>query len=580
MVRGLSRPKFAMTVQVVDDNSGNSVGNGDGRIQKGEAVDLLVTAKNIGDGTAKDVIVVLDGVSGDGVVLNTGEAKIGEIAPNESKQARLTITTKKSANIDKLTPTVHVIDQYLQVKHDEPLVLALDSELPLSIMTYKSSVYVGKEDTAIRSGAGTDTSIIGRAKPGTALQATGELGQWVRVEMPGNKVGWVQRATVSFERTSVPVETATSGVVEILQKAPPLIAIAKPLNNTKVSSSKIDVSGVIASSMGIQRAEFIVNGQKTQTSGQRGISVQGVGSAREQSFAFSVDLAEGENKIEIVAWDIDGLEARKAHSITYEKAKGSVHVVCIGIDAYQSVPRLKYAAADAKEMAACLQRRLAVPEKNVHLVLNEDATLQKIRDVLGVKVRQNAGPADTVIIYFSGHGAPEADPHSADQDGVAKYLLPVGADSTSLFSTALPMDEVRTIFRRIVSERVIFLADTCYSGAAGGRTLMPTATAFRSINSNNLLARLRDTGTGRVIMTASRGSEVSQEKDDMGHGVFTYYLLKGLQGEADKNNDGIVSVGELYEYVSAQVPKATKNTQTPLMSADEVAGEIVLGVTK
>ena len=48
-----------------------------------------------------------------------------------------------------------------------------------------------------------------------------------------------------------------------------------------------------------------------------------------------------------------------------------------------------------------------------------------------------------------------------------------------------------------------------------------------------------------------------------GHGVFKYFLLKGLQGEADSNHDGTVTTGDLFAYVSEQVRKATSKRQNP-----------------
>ena len=56
-----------------------------------------------------------------------------------------------------------------------------------------------------------------------------------------------------------------------------------------------------------------------------------------------------------------------------------------------------------------------------------------------------------------------------EADGLAKYLIPMDADPDDLFSTALAMDDIHTIFARIESERVVVFLDTCYSGAAGGR---------------------------------------------------------------------------------------------------------------
>jgi len=585
IVQGLQQPQFAISMQVLDDNTGNSVGNGDGRIQKGEAVDLLITAKNIGKGIARDVNVSIDEISVPGVVVNVGERQLGEIVAGDTKQARLTISTKRSAMIDKLTPTVRVTDRYLGAEHEEQLVLPLETELAPSIMAYKMQVYVGEEEVAVRGGAGNETAIIARAKPGTVLQATGELGSWIRVDLPKIGTGWVYRSNISFEPTKETIlpTQPTGGVIEILQKQPPLIAVAKPSNNSKFRMAHIEVSGVIVDDQAVSLTEFKLNGRTIEYDSQRGVA--GISKAptsveRELSFAFAVDLAEGENKIEITAWDNDGLKAEKVVSVIHEKETGNIYIVCIGIDKYRSVPQLKYAVADAQAMAECLTRRLEVPKENIYHLFNEKATLRNIRDILGVKVRQRADKVDTVIIYFSGHGAPEADPWSPDGDGVAKYLLPIEADRSSLFSTALPMEEIRTVFRRLVSERVIFLADTCYSGAAGGRTLRPVGTGFRSINQDSLLKRLRDTGAGRVILTASQGSEVSQEKDELSHGVFTYYLLKGLEGKADNNEDGMITITELYQYVSREVAKATKNTQHPMMVLDEMVGEIIVGVVK
>jgi uncharacterized caspase-like protein len=138
------------------------------------------------------------------------------------------------------------------------------------------------------------------------------------------------------------------------------------------------------------------------------------------------------------------------------------------------------------------------------------------------------------------------------------------------------MKEVRTIFQRIASERVIFIADTCYSGASGGRTILSRST--RATLSENFLERLSK-GKGRIIISASSANEVSQENDQFRHGVFTYYLLEGLKGRADDDGDGLVTVGEVFRYVSRKVPEATGQDQHPVKKG-EVVGEMVVGRTK
>jgi uncharacterized caspase-like protein len=126
---------------------------------------------------------------------------------------------------------------------------------------------------------------------------------------------------------------------------------------------------------------------------------------------------------------------------------------------------------------------------------------------------------------------------------------------------------------RLASERVIFITDACYSGATAGRTVQTAAR--RATISDNYLARLSK-AKGRVVMTASRANQVSEERDSLGHGVFTYYLLEGLRGKADVDGDGVVSVDEAYNYVAKRVAEATGQNQHPMKRGD-VEGQLILG---
>lgn len=577
-VQGLHRPSFATRLQVLDDKSGKSVGNKDGRIQKGEAVDLVVTIKNMGEGSAQDVLVSLSAPEVEGVIINVSEQSIGSIEPGETKQARLTITTKKSAKINSLHPSISILDRFLGLEHKEHHTLALEEELGTPVLVYDGLVYVGKDEIVVHSGAGSATPLMARAQRGSVLQATGSLKGWIRVDIPKIGTGWVQRSKIAFER--FPFSLEGSHVIEITEKAPPLILITEPMDGKTFRESRIKVSGFITDSQSLEEIVIRINGREIIEEDKRaiGLAPSKQTGRRHKRLDFEVELQEGENEIAIAAWDNDGMQDSETLTLTYEKDQGEVYVACIGVDAYHKVRQLKYAADDAQAVAECMRLRLGVPEENVSVLLNDEATLANIKSTLGVKLRQRVRKEDTVIIFFSGHGAPEADPHSEDADGIAKYLLPVDADMETLYSSALPMREVSNIFRRLISERVIFIADTCYSGAAGGRTLMPDGTQYRSINQNNLMVRLRNTGKGRIILTASQGSEVSQEKDEFGHGVFTYYLLHGLHGKADTDQDKKVTINELYDYVYQEVPKATKNTQHPMMDLDEMVGNVVVSV--
>jgi uncharacterized caspase-like protein len=165
---------------------------------------------------------------------------------------------------------------------------------------------------------------------------------------------------------------------------------------------------------------------------------------------------------------------------------------------------------------------------------------------------------------------------SPDGDGLEKYLLPYDADPDDLYATALPMGEISRIFNRIRSERLVFVADSCYSGASGGRTI--GISGIRATISEAFLDRIAG-GKGRVIITASGANEVSAEDDNLGHGVFTYHFIQGLRGKADIDQDGMITVDEAFRYVSREVPRATGQEQHPVKKGT-VEGRLILSITQ
>jgi len=217
-----------------------------------------------------------------------------------------------------------------------------------------------------------------------------------------------------------------------------------------------------------------------------------------------------------------------------------------------------------------------VPKENVVLLLDEEANLTRLRSALGIHMKNKASKEDMVIIYFAGHGATERDSTSPDGDGLEKYLLPYDVDPKELYATAMPMEEISRLFSRIRSDRLVFIVDTCYSGASGGRTV--SVADIRAGISDGFLDRVTG-GKGKIILTASAANEVSAESDEMQHGIFTHFLIKGLQGEADSDGDGLITVDEVYTYVSKQVPQATNQEQHPVKKGI-VEGPLVLSIVR
>ncbi|MCB9710926.1 MAG: caspase family protein [Nitrospiraceae bacterium] len=715
---GSPRPRLAYNYQIIDNGTGQSVGNGDGRIQKGEAVDLLLTVKNVGSVPAQNTWVELSNEEGQHLEIRPHMIRFGQLAPNETKQTRLSFTVWPDYPQETLNFGLFIQEKTLKVFLNEKLDLAVDTQPPQQILATNKIVQVSQDQVSVLSGAGVDTSVLAMVGNKQSLFVTGELGDWYRVQLSEKEIGWVAKhqvsATISTAADRIPIPTIQdleankaaqfitlseqlekaqeerAQIEETLQqreldmltlqakleqmkssqqstlfatreqldkeraereqterilrqreeeakqlrtqlentaetksselstmkehlqqeqhqreqaetalqnfkqelnelrskleemnhtrsqtKTPPAIALATPFEGQTLKVDRVQLVGAAASDRGIARLEFRVNEELLARRQGRGIAVTSSQDVRQATLEFSesVPLKEGENVITVVAYDGDQLTSTRTLHVMREVNKGNIWAVVIGISQYERVRPLKYADQDALAFHQYLTQNIGVPDDHVTLLLNEKATLYNLKRSLGTHLKRNAGAHDTVIIYYAGHGAPEADAFNADGDGLEKYLVPYDADSQDLYTTGLPMREVETIFQRLSAERVIFITDSCYSGATAGRTF---ATVSRRANlSDGFLNRLSK-GKGRVVLTASRAGEVSEERDELGHGVFTYYLLEGLRGKADIDGDKIVTVDEIYSYLSEQVPAVTGQNQHPVKKG-EVEGQLILG---
>jgi tetratricopeptide (TPR) repeat protein len=231
------------------------------------------------------------------------------------------------------------------------------------------------------------------------------------------------------------------------------------------------------------------------------------------------------------------------------------YALVVGIADYQDprITKLLFSERDAQDIFDIL----ISPEggnfhrENVHLLIGAKATLANLRRELEVWLPSQAKDGDRVLIYFAGHGFIFAG-HG--------YLAPYDfvADPLSAKKTGYPMDDLgATIAGKIRAKDKILLTDACHSGA------------IRPEDSQDINHTLVFPDKSFFSLTASRDREVSYESPQWGggHGIFTYYVIRGLEGEADENGDGVVTADELSYYVTSNVREATRNApqgqQTP-----------------
>jgi uncharacterized caspase-like protein/tetratricopeptide (TPR) repeat protein len=227
------------------------------------------------------------------------------------------------------------------------------------------------------------------------------------------------------------------------------------------------------------------------------------------------------------------------------------YALVIGIATYENLPasaQLRFPDRDAQAIYSTLisEQGGEFPANHVHVLTDSQATLANITREIATWLPSVTTPDDRVLIYFAGHGF---------ISGGKGYLAPYDIDLHNIAGTALPMETVgKLIGSTIKGKWKVLITDACHSGA-----ITPESDPAQV---NNMLLQLHQS---IFSLTASRDREQSFESADWGggHGIFTYYVVQGLEGAADANGDGVVTADELAEYVHTNVREATGARQNP-----------------
>jgi len=235
-----------------------------------------------------------------------------------------------------------------------------------------------------------------------------------------------------------------------------------------------------------------------------------------------------------------------------EVAVGDLYAVVVGVAKYRhpKIQQLTVSDKDAKDFAEFLRGQNKLFQKiHITLLRNEEATKSEVEKHLFYKLRR-AGKDDTVILFFSGHGAD--DPNLPGEF----FFLTHDADPDYLATSAVHMSR-QWFLQKLDSRRIVLVADACHAGGfapQGWKSLESSIVSF--------MHQFRES-EGKVILTSSRPDERSLEKAGWQNSIFTHFLLLGLKGEADTDNDGVVSLKELYDFVYNKTKDATGGLQHP-----------------
>jgi len=363
-------------------------------------------------------------------------------------------------------------------------------------------------------------------------------------------------------------------------------------NNNLVASASFDNSvklwepsfGIITSKIGILETKdrmIKLSGTIKDTDNISSVTLGGKPLTLNSDGAFisTNALLIGSNKFEIVAVDENGNKAE--YNLTVKRLEPqsvtssfpSLQVpelavtpnpdrvaIIIGIESYKNVPDAQYAENDSRVFYDYATNILAIPPKQINLIIGKKATRAKILKTFSNWLKNfSSNPNTEVFVFFSGHGL-------SKPDGTDAYFLPVDGDPSLLSDTAISRKRIINDLENINARSVILFLDTCYSGLSrngeaiipGQRPIVITTSDWTGLPSN------------MSILSAAAKDEISISINENKHGLFSYFLMRALSGEADKaasgNKDGILSLSEINDYIGPKIKQEAASrgqNQTP-----------------
>jgi hypothetical protein len=275
---------------------------------------------------------------------------------------------------------------------------------------------------------------------------------------------------------------------------------------------------------------------------------------RQERTAESIIISGKERKINI--------ENAPALSIDVEqnipvlsKADNKKWGVIFGIENYRNVSSVPFARRDAEFMKEYFNKVLGIPTENIYFQTDESATLSEFKTVFdpGGWLAKNAGkPGNEIYIYYSGHGAP-------DPAGNKAYLLPADGNPNYAAISGYGLDQLYANLAQLKVKQITLFLDSCFSGAN-----RDNETILASARPVFITTTIPSVASHIAVFSAATGNQISSGYSDKQHGLFSYYLMKGLRGEADSNKDNKLTQKELNDYLSEQV-----NTQARRMGREQ-----------
>jgi len=246
----------------------------------------------------------------------------------------------------------------------------------------------------------------------------------------------------------------------------------------------------------------------------------------------------------------------------------------VGIDRFADDrwPGLRHARADALEMARIFSDpQLGRFDHVETLAAAEGVRLEQVRAALDGLGRQNTSPADTVVVYFSTHGTLARSPRGE----LGRFLVTTDTQRGRIRATALPVAALLGWFDGLSSRRKVLILASCHSGAGKSALPAPIAEELDGIKGAFFVRPLEESSQASVVLSACAWGETAREDDELGHDIYTHFLLQAMTGH-DQDGDGAVTATEAHAHAMARTYYHTRGRQRPQVESSVLGADPIV----
>ncbi len=341
----------------------------------------------------------------------------------------------------------------------------------------------------------------------------------------------------------------TKGIPNKLKNAPPPGVKLAVLSGSDPAKADLHVK-VTDEGAGVTEIKLFHNGKRLPLN--LGDQKLPTGLGQSATFHLPVNLVGGTNTFTASAANKDRVESDPETKEVFSEAVGKnsvCYVLAVGINQYKN-PRLmlNYAKPDAQSFSEVVQSKGQPLFKamELHTLYDQEATranlLKKLDDLAAI-----IHPEDVFIFYYAGHGS-----MVDNQFFFIPTETPRLYDLPALKAEAVEASLLQERLKNIRALKQLIVMDACQSGAS------VELLATRGAAEEKAIAQL-SRSAGIHVMASAGSEQFATEFSELGHGLFTYLLLKALSGDADgAPKDGKVTIYELKSYLDDQVPEVTR----------------------